>query len=149
MRRRLHVLLCWLLLVTLPLQGWATAGMALCTAVHAGLGVNDALPLATQPPQEPCHAHAQPGHHGAGHLTPDTLPAAGPGEDAASLPDPAAPWSAADVCALCAWCAHAASSLPATGGACPAGAVERGFEPVPRALPTLSFLTPGVERPPR
>ncbi len=149
MKRRLHLLLCWLLLAALPLQGWAAASMALCASVHPGLGVAGVPAEAAATPHAPCHTHAQPSHRDAGHGTANGLPASGPGADTAGLADSPAPSPGAGSCAVCAWCAHAVSSLPATGSACPAVAASRGFEPVPRALPTLSFLTPGLERPPR
>lgn len=149
MKRRLHLLLCWLLLAALPLQGWAAASMALCASVHPGLGVAGVPAEAAATPHAPCHTHAQPSHRDAGHGTADVFPPTGPGADTAGLADSPAPSPGAGSCAVCAWCAHAVSSLPATGSACPAVAASRGFEPVPRALPTLSFLTPGLERPPR
>ena len=149
MRSCLHRLLCWLLLAALPLQGWATASMALCASVHPGMGVANVSAEAEATPHAPCHTDAQPSHRGAVHGTADMLPATAPGADTAGLADPPAPSPGAGSCAMCAWCAHGLSSLPAIGSACPAVAAGRGFEPVPRALPTLSFLTPGLERPPR
>jgi hypothetical protein len=149
MRRHLRLLLCWLLLAALPLQGWAAVSMALCASVHPGMGVAGVRAETAATPHAPCHTHAQLDHHGAGHGTAAAPQATGPGADTAGLADPPAPSLGAGSCAMCAWCAHAVSSLPATGGACPAVAAGRAFEPVPRALPALSFLTPGLERPPR
>ena len=148
MRLRLHVMLCWLLLVALPLQGWAASSMALCATAHTG--VRDASgPMAVASPaaHPPCHTHAQFGHDETGHEQATARPAVGQGH--ATAPDPSPAALSAGGCALCALCAHATSSLPSAGCACPAPNVGRGFEPAPRTLPALSFLTPGVERPPR
>lgn len=149
MKRSLHLLLCWLLLVALPLQGWAAASMALCASTHAGPGLASVPAHSAGEAHAPCHTHAQSDPHGHVHRAVDRPSAAEAGVDPTDPAATATLSSGAGGCAVCAWCAHAVSSLPATGSACPAVAAGRGFEPASRALPALSFLTPGLERPPR
>lgn len=72
-----------------------------------------------------------------------------PGHDVGGVRELSMPSPGSGSCTVCAWCAHIVSSLPTAGCACPAAEVGRAFEPVRRALPALSFLTPGLERPPR
>lgn len=120
--RLLRLLLAWLLLAALPLQGVAAATMALCGT--AGAAAEPAL-----------HEHA---HHGATH-----------GHQAAASQQAAddSPAAAHHACSICATCCNAAA-LPAAVPASPVVAVGHPFAPGP-AGPLVEQPSTVIERPPR
>lgn len=129
MARRLRFALLWLLLLALPLQGYAAA-----VGLHCG----------QQPGPKPHHASAglsavAPACHGAAAVAGSAAVAA----VAANHTDAAAKLK----CSVCAACCHAAALAP------PALTFE-SMPPVTRpdsfvAVSVLGFFTDGPDRPPR
>jgi hypothetical protein len=125
MSTRLHRLLTLLLILALPVQSWAAAGMVHCAAMHRA--------QATAAGAHHSHHHQQ--HATSSHAAPD-LPGHAAVSDLSTFK-----------CSACAACCIAAA-LPATAPAfnvVPASTMPLFFLTVAR----VQFQTDGPERPPR
>jgi hypothetical protein len=153
MRPAARLLLTWLLLLALPLQGWALSARDCHVAAGGAAGhVAQALAEAEAHGHGDIHAAAHPMAHPTehAHAHAHALPASE--DDAAMGHDPSAP-SSADATSAPAGCSHCA--------ACCVGAVLLSRADTPRAAPAhlppcealrttvVSFLTDGPDRPPR
>lgn len=156
MNRRWRLALMWLLLLALPLQGFAAATMLHCAPNHHAAGVA----AMQEPVGASMHSHAghgAPSHdHGASHAASHAASvshhdhgAAGAPGDAAAPADasPAFDTAAKAKCSACASCCFGAA-LPAAPIALPACVPDAA----PSAVPcdeAIGFVTDGPDRPPR
>ena len=135
-RRRLLIVL---LVLALPLQGYAAAGMLWCAPVHP----SQALHVQHVP-----HAQGEPAAHSAhSHGTAVSAGEAHAPHHAGATADEEGAQTGGGKCSQCAVCNVGVALLPAV----PLLGVPRAPESVvlqPSRLPA-AFLTGGIERPPR
>ncbi len=133
MRPLLKSLLLWLLVLALPVQALAAAGMRHCAALHERTPVVAEVPMAA-------HDHA-----GAEHHHPQVVGQEAPLQDMSDAS--AASGEVRSSCSACATCCFALA-LPVAGVRA-ASQVPDAFAPASPAGPVAPFLTGGLERPPR
>ena len=143
MPRRFPIVLLWLILVALPLQGYATSAMLYCGIT---LGTNGTAAAAGQRLDHDSMVAHHPGPTGSALMAPK-LPFATAAADRSGLADCDSCVLSADQCRAAAACA-AISALPATA----IGFIAPPAGVAPDSLITgsdVGFFTDGPDRPPR
>lgn len=143
---RLRFLLLWLMMLALPVQGFAAAGMLFCGPGHHN-GNTQAVSAAEHPPgmamahshEDGASADASPDQH-SGHAHHASAEKPQPGKlNLDKL--------GADKCSVCSACCNA-TALPVTGIATPVIAPHAGPVPAESAF-FAGFIAASLERPPR
>ncbi|WP_151446633.1 hypothetical protein [Lacisediminimonas profundi] len=151
--RLVKLMMLWLLVAALPLQGWAAVLKASCDTRHhaPSLHASALAPGAIQQPQASAHGHGDSHDHHAHHgVTQDQQhasleasgePPASAAQAADSLPDHSA-------CSACSSCCAGATAPPPAALAAPDVPPTAALFAAPSTL-LVNFIPPGLERPPR